>query len=230
MLTDRGFSHSTTPDNLTIHQGDSLSLESVQSFFQAGNLPQIIISGLGNSPTGPVSFTWTGKVTFPKETLKICEDSMRSILEAVKVVQKTEPGYRPKLVVISTTGVDAAVQDVPFGMYTFYHHMLDVPHQDKRAQESLLTNSITSSHVDWMIVRPTWLTDSVPVGQDKIKIGWQIPGTKEFTEEDEERVGRKWGAVKGYTVSRGDVARWIYENRIKESGERWDGKAVTLAN
>ncbi len=61
----------------------------------------------------------------------------------------------------------------------------------------------------WVIVRPTLLTNGAALGEGKVRAG-----------------GGGAPAV-GYTISRDDVGKWIFESFVKE-GKAWVGQKVSL--
>ncbi|KAF2197659.1 hypothetical protein GQ43DRAFT_424123 [Delitschia confertaspora ATCC 74209] len=173
-----------------------------------------IISGIGSYPEFQFSLH-----PFTLKDPGICEDGMKTVLEALSSLQdssergvfKEMDGKRPLVVAISSTGTNARTRDVPLLLTPLYHWLGAVPHADKRAMESLLFNSSICSFV---IIRPSLLIDGAALGVDKVRAGW----------EEEEK-----GPAVGWTISRRDVGGWIYEEVVKrEGGGGWRGKCISL--
>lgn len=109
-------------------------------------------------------------------------------------------------------------------MYPLYHWLLQVPHADKRKMEAQLFEAQAASGkvegaapLDFVVVRPTMLTDGECRGLAKLRVGWENPDTTGD------------GPQMGYTVSRKDVGNWIFEEVIKAGkGGRYTNKCVSL--
>ncbi|KAL0094941.1 NADH(P)-binding-domain-containing protein [Phycomyces blakesleeanus] len=111
----------------------------------------------------------------------LCRDSMQTLLE---VIQELPEQVRPKrLITVSTTGVDG-MSEVPYLFRPLYKYLLHAPHEDKREMEKLVRENIVVP--DWIIVRPTLLTDGAK--------------TEKY------RSGEK---LCGYTISREDVGHFV---------------------
>lgn len=119
----------------------------------------------------------------------------------------------PQIVVVSTTGVsESGVRDVPLLMVPLYHVMLKEAHKDKK----LLEKNVQEGGERFTIVRPSMLTDGAEGG--KVRAG--VEDVKDRRVESQ--------AV-GYTISRADAGRWIFEEVVEGDGARWEGKAVTIS-
>jgi len=146
---------------------------------------------------------------FTENTL--CGSAATSILSALVSLR---PAEKPLLLVISTTGITAGPRDVPLLYAPLYHGLLVKPHKDKREMERLVAEQTASGRKSesisgWVIVRPTLLTNGAALGERKVRAG-----------------GGGAPAV-GYTISRDDVGKWIFESFVKE-GKAWVGQKVSL--
>lgn len=202
---------STITANLTIVSGTATELEPIKQTIQMGNpgseLAGIIVSGIG----GKLLFSNPLSPTLDNPT--ICQDAMRTIITAVDEVNRSaEQQKKPLLIALSTTGISDIQRDLPIAMIPMYHWMLKVPHEDKKAMEKIIIDNgkdILGGHV---IVRPSLLTDGASVG-DLSKI----------------RVGVEKSPAVGYTISREDVGRWVFEYLVKTSGKSpYNGEVVTI--
>lgn len=144
----------------------------------------------------------------------VCQDGIQTILSAARLSSGT--GHKPILTVISTTGITDKHRDVPYAMMPLYSWMLKVPHEDKKVMETLIRNESAKS-VDergigeYIIVRPSTLTDSKGVELDKIRTGV----------EDEPAVG--------YFIAREDVGQWVFQKLVKPGlASDYLGKTVSI--
>jgi len=108
-----------------------------------------------------------------------------------------------------------------------YHVLLKTPHKDKEIAEKLVAEGSTETGAEapidnFIIVRPTLLTNGPALGQKSVKTGWEKhPSAPGAVSENETR------PAIGYTIRRADVGTWIFENAIK-GGRGWAGKCVSM--
>jgi len=147
----------------------------------------------------------------------VCQRGMAALLDALS--QTRSPQHdggplagRPRVIAISTTGITAAGRDVPLLFVPMYHIVLKGPHKDKKAMEALLTGS----DEDWTVVRPSLLTDGAET-TTPIRAG-----------AEDVVAGKAESQAVGYTISREDVGKWIFENLIEEKDASWVRKAATV--
>ncbi|KAL9553386.1 hypothetical protein PS6_003988 [Mucor atramentarius] len=128
---------------LSIVKGDALDAEAVKKTLQDTD---VIVYSIGSA------------FDFKKMDMVnpgLCHDTMSVLL---KVLQNLPEDERPKrLVVVSTTGLDN-MKEVPYLFQPLYHFILHAPHKDKKEMEKLVVEENTSVP-DWIIVRPSLLTD-----------------------------------------------------------------------
>ena len=96
-----------------------------------------------------------------------------------------------------------------------------MPHEDKHDMEKAVFAAYPETIGDFVVVRPTLLTDGERQGVEKVRVGWEWGVEGKARNEKE-----KEGVAMGYSISRTDVGEWIFENVIKGSG--YEGKGVTL--
>lgn len=146
----------------------------------------------------------------------ICAEATTSILGALADLKPTQ---KPLIVVISTTGITAGPRDVPLLQVPFYKLALPRAHQDKTNMEQILANSLAEGasgrEESWIrgfvAVRPSLLTNGPAKGEPKL------------------RVGTMSKPAVGYTVSREDVGKWIFNELLANEGrDRWVGEKVSL--
>ncbi|KAK2055312.1 hypothetical protein LY76DRAFT_578396 [Colletotrichum caudatum] len=108
----------------------------------------------------------------------------------------------PRILALSTTGISKFARDTPLIIAPLYKGLLHVPHEDKRAMEQLLF----ASNESWTVVRPSFLTNGKEQPSGAVHVGVEDPvkGVEQL-------------AI-GYTISREDVGRWIFENLLQKDG------------
>lgn len=202
LLTDRGIYDSAIVNNLTVTKGSVSEKDLVRKVLLYANTPvDIIIFGIG----GKMSFENPLKPTLDNPT--ICQDAIRVVFEASRTLGPTneETGAKhhrkPLLAVLSTTGISEK-RDLPILMMPMYKWMLKVPHVDKKAMEDLIFKEIALDRAergieDYIIVRPSFLTDGKSEGLANIKVGTEIK------------------PAVGYTISRNDVGVWLFQNAVR---------------
>jgi hypothetical protein len=169
---------------------------------------QIIVSGIGATPA------WKRGDLLPSiDDPIICQNGTSTILE---VLQSRQSPVKPLLVVISTTGISKFGRDIPLAMVPLYHWLLSVPHKDKKVMEEMVITAVEGEHAaigEYAIIRPSLLTNG--------------DGGKVRAEVEDGNIAK--GAV-GYTISRKDVGRYIFEGVVqKYTGlPKGNGKIVSI--
>jgi hypothetical protein len=214
LLSERGVYDSAIANNLTIVQGSVSDTNAVKQVLVYKEEPvDIIINGIG----GKLIFDGPLKPTLDNPT--VCQDGMRTILEVSRTLNQARDGddKKPLLVVLSTTGISEK-RDLPFLMMPMYKWMLKVPHVDKKAMEDLIFQEIATDKAargirEYIIIRPSFLTDGKGNGLTNIKVG----------AEDKPAVG--------YVISRNEVGAWLFQNSVRHGLREENpylGKIVTI--
>ncbi|KAL8344099.1 hypothetical protein RB601_004564 [Gaeumannomyces tritici] len=153
----------------------------------------------------------------------ICRAGMEALLSGLSTARPQRlDGPRgdaaaPRTHVISTTGISEQGRHVPLAMLPMYSYMLKEPHRDKKAMEDTL---VTSGEA-WTIVRPSLLTDESASRVRKIRVGVEDHVGKVLLSKD--------GV--GYTISREEVGRCMFENLMEEAGsDTWLWKIATITH
>ena len=96
--------------------------------------------------------------------------------------------------------------------------MLAVPHADKKIMEERIVEAKDGNLIrDYVIVRPSLLLG----GQSKeIRVGWEGKTPGELGD----------GAAIGYSITREDVGRFIFDNVIAKDGGELCGKKVSITH
>ncbi|PYI09476.1 hypothetical protein BO78DRAFT_438107 [Aspergillus sclerotiicarbonarius CBS 121057] len=113
----------------------------------------LIITGIG----GSLVFNFPNPIpTLDNPT--VCADATRTILAAARTLPS-----KPRIVVVSGTGINYTKRDVPVLMLPLYHWLLGVPHADKRVMEDLVVGEMEREGErgisGFLFVRPSLLVD-----------------------------------------------------------------------
>jgi hypothetical protein len=209
---------------ITIHEGNAHDTALVTRALANPNAPGRLVDSIVFSIGGKPSFTLSGGLTV--DDWHVCEKGMHTLLAALDAARRSpsprssssggKPGLqgRPRIVAVSSTGITKLKRDVPLAFTFLYHVLLKKPHEDKRAMEQALIQS----GEDFTVVRASLLTDGAELGADKVRVGLEDPVARTVE-----------SSAVGYTVSRSDVGRWIWENVVEGSDQgRFVRKAATL--
>jgi len=145
----------------------------------------------------------------------VCERGVQALLDALQRLRKdhgleeTSQGV-PHIVAVSSTGLSERTRDLPWLMIPMYRLLLGTAHADKRKMEKMLIESGER----FTVVRGSLYAGS---GEGKIRVGVEdlVKGVVEST------------AI-GYTISREDVGRWVFEEIVEGEAGKWVGKAATI--
>lgn len=128
----------------------------------------------------------------------LCHDTMTVLLQ---VIEELDENDRPKrMIAVSTTGLDG-MKEVPYLFRPMYHFLLSEPHKDKKELEKLVQENKLISN--WILVRPSLLTDGKLVGKYRANEG-----------------------ISGYTVSRSDVGHFLLNQCLVT--DTWINKKVVV--
>jgi NAD(P)H-binding len=203
--------------NLTIVSGNATEINDVQNLFSTQTPISLIVSAVGGSPKLQASFT--APVLNDQPTL--CGDAATVLVTALKHLA---PEPKPFIVAISTTGIPQGAyenmdEDVPWGMRTLYHFVLQQPHADKAVMERVIAQAgreTPSVFSGWAIVRPTLLGNGEAKGIESIRVGWV----------GKDKSGP--GPQTGYQISRADVGNFIFEKLVKGDKADWNERVISL--
>ncbi|KAL9024692.1 MAG: hypothetical protein Q9196_006327, partial [Gyalolechia fulgens] len=210
LLLERDVSQSIIDTHLTIVQGDIRDTQSVARVLTPqSKAVHLIISGIGRPPVFSLNPL---NPIFDDPT--VCQDAISAILAALRTLPPLSP--KPVLAALSTTGISSRARDVPILMTPLYHWLLAVPHRDKREMEALLQVEVTKpAHEraikDFIVVRPSLLTNGARLGTDNIRV--------------DEEAGETASPAVGYTISRDDVGGWMFDQLLEGQGKnKYAGK------
>lgn len=208
LLRQREIPETAIQKHLSIVAGNVSDADLVQQTLTYDGHPvDVIVSGIG----GKLLFNNPLKPTLDNPT--ICQDAIRAILTAARSMER-----KPTLIALSTTGISDQKRDLPVAMMPMYYWMLKVPHEDKKVMEAAILAEMAKPDSEraisnYVIVRPSLLTEGDGDGLEKIKAGVE-----------------KNPAV-GYVISRNDVGLWMFEKLIRFpfwSDNPYLGEVVTI--
>lgn len=192
--------------NLTIEQGNAHDVDALLRCLTVRGPVDTIVSSIG------------GAMQLSKLTLDdphVCETGMVSLLTAISRcrAEKNLTDFTPRIVAVSTTGVSDVARHIPLLLIPMYATLLKNPRKDKSAMEKTLI----ASEEKWTIVRPSLFTDGPEAAAGTVREGIEDPvaGVSDKTPP-------------GYTISRLDVGKWIFENLVQKGGEKYARKAVMI--
>ncbi|KAH8742857.1 NAD(P)-binding protein [Diaporthe sp. PMI_573] len=122
------------------------------------------------------------------------------------------PLVPPTIVAVSTTGMSEHGRDYPTSLWPFYGLMLKQPHKDKTAMEALMV----ASGEPFTVVRASLLTNGNESNKP-IRVGVEDPKAHKLESKEV-----------GYTISREDVGKWIFDSLLAGDGRRWRDKVVSI--
>ncbi|KAL0935960.1 uncharacterized protein CTRU02_208175 [Colletotrichum truncatum] len=184
--------------------------------------PEIIFSGITALP----KFQLNPFKPVSMQDLTITGDSAIAAIDALRQL-KAEGSLKKKpiFVPISSTG-HGAKRDQPLALIPLYIWLLRVPQADTRAMEVAIRKAATEKDSPlggYVMLRPPLLINGSKKGTESLRVGWTI--------EDPELVaieGQEPGVTVGYTISREDLANWMFEKLVQGDFNAWNGKCVTV--
>ncbi|KAK0623762.1 hypothetical protein B0T14DRAFT_565086 [Immersiella caudata] len=200
---------SPPPANLHIIQGNAHDVPALTKALVSPSNPSQLVDTIVSSIGGAFNFS-----NFSIDDPHVCERGIEALVAALKQTRESGATGRPNIVVVSTTGITkTGIRDVPLLMVPLYHLLLKQPHKDKEALE----RRVAESGDRFTIVRPSLLTDG----------GENAAGVRVGVEDVVK--GEVESKAVGYTISREDTGKWIFEEVVQGEEGRWDGKAVTVS-
>ncbi|KAL2021774.1 hypothetical protein VTK56DRAFT_6717 [Thermocarpiscus australiensis] len=202
------------PPNLHIEQGNAHDVDALMRCLlrldsSSSNSPprlvDTIVTSIGSVPT------LTGGLSDPH----VCQTGMRALLTALRRCRAEKHAVgTPRIVAVSSTGLSRVERDVPVLMVPLYRTLLAGAHEDKIAMEK----ELVASGEEWTLVRGSFYTNG-PETEGKIRVGLEDPVR-----------GVVESRAIGYTISREDLGKWIFENcvQLTRGDRKWAGKAVIV--
>ncbi|KAF4336872.1 hypothetical protein FBEOM_9252 [Fusarium beomiforme] len=219
-LLDLGVSEKIQQSQLTVVEGSSRDVSTVRNLLI--NDPEIIFSGI--TSTWKLRFNPFHPIAMDDAT--ITGDSAAAVVQALQDLVSTKsisnsPIYAP----ISSTG-HGSRRDQPLSLIPLYWWLLKEAQADTSTLERVTRKAATQNQPclgGYVMLRPPLLTDGEMKGTKAIRVGW-IWEDDVFKKSDDQETGVKVG----YTISRMDLARWMFEELIQGDVRSWSGKCVNL--
>ncbi|KAF5974553.1 hypothetical protein FCOIX_8188 [Fusarium coicis] len=221
-LLDLGMSEEIQQSQLIVITGSSRDVSTVRSLLP--NDPEIIFSGI--TSTWKLRFNPFHPIAM--DDANITGDSAAAVIQALKDLVSTNsisnsPIYAP----ISSTG-HGSRRDQPLSLIPLYWWLLKEAQADTAALERVTREAATQKQSclgGYIMLRPPLLTDGEMKGTTKVHTGW-IWEDDVLRKSDEQEAGIKVG----YTISRMDLARWMFEELIQGDFQSWNGKSTPSRN
>ncbi|KAF5675294.1 hypothetical protein FDENT_9755 [Fusarium denticulatum] len=195
--------------------GSSRDVSTVRSLLL--NDPEIIFSGI--TSTWKLRFNPFHPIAM--DDAAITGDSAAAVMQALKDLVSTNsisnsPIYAP----ISSTG-HGSRRDQPLSLIPLYWWLLKEAQADTAALERVSREAVTQKQSclgGYIMIRPPLLTFGEMKGTTKVHTGW-IWEDDVLRKSDEQETGIK----AGYTISRMDLARLMFEELIQGNFHSWNG-------
>jgi hypothetical protein len=219
ILLELGVSETIQQSQLSIVQGSSRDVATVRKLLIHD--PDVIFSGI--TSTWRLSYNPFKPILM--DDAHITGDSAVAVTQALEDLVSTgvltkSPIFAP----ISSTG-HSSQRDRPLALIPLYWWLLRVPQADTRVLEEVVRRAVTQKQPalgGYVMLRPPLLTDGETKGTKSLRVGWI------WEDEVCKRDEKETGIEVGYTISRLDLARWMYEELVKGDVQRWKGKCVNL--
>lgn len=220
ILLDLDVNERIQQSQLIIVQGSSRDVTIVRELLL--NDPEVIFSGITSTwrlhynPFRPIAMDDT----------TITGDSASAVVKALQdLVSTSSISNSPIYVPISSTG-HSSQRDQPLLLIPLYWWLLRVPQADTAVLERVTREAATQTRPSlggYVMLRPPLLTDGKMKGTSSLRVGW-IREDDIYKKADE----GEGAVVVGYTISRLDLAGWIFEELVEGDVQRWKGKCVNL--
>lgn len=226
-------------------QGDALNAEDVAKGWEEAlclgdGVIDLALFTIGGGPGQATFQICKGLVIDPPDLVTHC---FLNLVRTIPSSLRSPSSAQPRIVTISSTGLTrAGHKKLPAVLKPLYGYVLAGPHDDKLGAENVAAHYVGRDFPDpakpevlpngWtqdegvveagtykkiIVIRPTMLTDGESKG-DKMVIGGKEP--YRLVEDD----------IKGYSVSRRDVAHFVAEELTKdEVWQKWEGKCVGIS-
>lgn len=196
----------TAHPNLIVKEGNAHSATDVADLLTNPKNPSRLVDVVCSSIGNPMQTSKAG----PADP-NVCDKGTSTLLEALASLRKQGLTGAPRITVVSSTGISSMQRDIPLAVWPMYKTLLRGPHADKKAMEERL---IASEEKGWTIVRPSLLTNGHAT-EGRVRVGVEDP-----------KSGKLESKAVGYTISREDVGRWMWEDVLKNGG--YADKVVTI--
>ncbi|KAH7130936.1 hypothetical protein EDB81DRAFT_845558 [Dactylonectria macrodidyma] len=220
ILSTHGVSEEMIQSQLIIVEGSSRDLKAVVNLLR--NDPDLIFSGITSTP----KLNYNPFRPIGMNDTTITGDSAKAVVDALRELKSTNSiSKSPIFVPISSTG-HGSRRDQPFLLIPLYLWLLPIPQADTAVLEKVVRDAAkeTDSPLGgYVMLRPPLLTHGRLKGTGSIRVGWTWEDSIYRTSNEKEH-----GVEVGYTISRLDLARWMFEELVEGDAQWWKGKCVNL--
>ncbi|KAF4983932.1 hypothetical protein FDECE_17197 [Fusarium decemcellulare] len=219
ILLSRGVTEEVIKSQLVIVEGSSRDVTTVVNLLS--NDPELVFSGITSTP----KFSYNPFRPIAMNDATITGDSASAVVDALRRLKSNNSIINaPVFVPISSTG-HSSHRDQPLILIPLYHWLLPVPQADTAVLEKVTRTAVTETDSPlggYVMIRPPLLTHGRMKGIESIRVGWIWEDDVYRTDEEEQ------GVEIGYTISRADLARWMFKELVEGDVQAWNGKCVNL--
>ncbi|CAH0051808.1 unnamed protein product [Clonostachys solani] len=219
-LSSQGVSEEIQQSQLTIAKGSSRDVKAVVGLLRCD--PELIFSGITSLP----KFGFNPFRPVGMQDATITGDSAAAVVEALRQLRSTNSiTNAPLFVPISSTG-HGSQRDQPLLLIPLYLWLLPIPQADTAVLEKVTRQAAIEADSPlggYVMLRPPLLTHGPMKGTNSIRVGW-IWEDPVFKKSDE----KEQGIEVGYTISRLDLAKWMFDELVQGDANRWKGKCVNI--
>jgi hypothetical protein len=219
-LSDLGVSNEIVESQLIVTEGSSRDVKTVVRLLRSD--PELIFSGITSLP----KFSINPFRPIGMQDATITGDSAIAIINALRELRSTgRISNSPLYIPISSTG-HGSQRDQPLLLIPLYLWLLPIAQEDTAVLEKVVreaANEADSPLGGYVMLRAPLLTHGKMKGRESVRVGW-IWEDEVFKNQDEEEQGIKIG----WTISRLDLAKWMFEELVQGDAYKWKGKCVYL--
>ncbi|KAH7239889.1 hypothetical protein B0J15DRAFT_569377 [Fusarium solani] len=220
ILTSNNVSEEILQAQLVIVEGSSRDVTAVSNLLR--HEPDIIFTGITSLP----SFHWNPLRPISMQDSTITGDSAATVVESLRELKASNAiSNSPIFVPISSTG-HGKQRDQPLLLIPLYLWLLPVAQADTAVLERVVREAATQDNSPlggYVMLRPPLLTHGREKGTASLRVGWVWEDDMYKNADEVER-----GVEVGYTISRGDLARWIFEQLVEGDIKKWEGKCINI--
>lgn len=219
-MTENNVSEEILVSHLAIVEGSSRDITAVSNLLR--HEPDIIFTGITSLP----SFHWNPLRPISMQDATITGDSAAAVVESLRELKASKAiSKSPVFVPISSTG-HGTQRDQPLLLIPLYLWLLPVAQADTGVLERVVREAATEDNSPfggYVMLRPPLLTHGRMKGTASLRVGWVWEDDMYRNLDEVEQ-----GIEVGYTISRGDLARWIFEQLVQDDIKKWEGKCVNI--
>ncbi|KAH1270736.1 hypothetical protein KXW98_002532 [Aspergillus fumigatus] len=221
ILSVLGVSSEIVESQLIITEDSSRDVKTVVRLLRSD--PDLIFSGVTSLP----KFSINPLRPIGMQDATIIGDSAIALIDALRELRSTGGlSNAPLYIPISSVG-HSSQRDQPLLSIPLYLWLLPIAQEDTAVLEKVVRKAATEANSPlggYVMLRPPLLTHGKMKGRESVRVGWiwEDEAFKNQDEEEEEGIKIKW------TISRLDLAKWMFEELVQGDAHKWKGKCVYL--